>query len=125
MTPEGPRGLVPSLLSSDIDRTAGFYAGTLGFRVTARWPTEGDPTWIELSGYGVALQFFTEPPLGQPDRPVMSGTLYVPISDIDTLAAHLQGRVAFEWGPETMEYGMRELAVRDPDGYLLAFTEPA
>jgi hypothetical protein len=31
----------------------------------------------------------------------------------------------FAWGPEVMEYGMREFGVRDPNGYFLAFTEPA
>jgi hypothetical protein len=41
------------------------------------------------------------------------------------LAEELHGKVAFAWGPEVMDYGMREFAVQDPNGYYLAFTEPA
>jgi hypothetical protein len=26
-----------------------------------------------------------------------------------------------EWGPEKMPYGMLEVAIRDPNGYLLSF----
>ena len=29
-----------------------------------------------------------------------------------------------EWGPEDMSYGMREFAIKDPDGYLLSFGQP-
>jgi hypothetical protein len=32
--------------------------------------------------------------------------------------------VPIEWGPEVYSYGRREFAVRDPDGYLVIFTEP-
>jgi len=28
-------------------------------------------------------------------------------------------------GPEAMDYGMLEFAVQDPDGYFIAFTQPA
>jgi hypothetical protein len=38
--------------------------------------------------------------------------------------ADLAGVVPIEWGPEVYFYGRREFAVRDPDGYLLIFTEP-
>lgn len=37
----------------------------------------------------------------------------------------LRGKIDFAWGPEVMEYGMREFGVQDPNGYYLAFTEPA
>jgi hypothetical protein len=30
-----------------------------------------------------------------------------------------------EWGPEVREWGMRELGLRDPNGYFVTFTEPA
>jgi hypothetical protein len=31
--------------------------------------------------------------------------------------------VPFEWGPEESELGVREFAIRDPDGYVLVFAE--
>ena len=35
----------------------------------------------------------------------------------------LLDRVTIEWGPEVYSYGRREFAIRDPDSYLLIFTE--
>lgn len=35
------------------------------------------------------------------------------------------GTFPFALGPEVMDYGMREFAIQDPNGYYLAFTEPA
>ena len=40
-------------------------------------------------------------------------------------AEEFRGKVVFAWGPEVMDCGMREFAIQDPDGYYLAFTEPA
>ena len=46
------------------------------------------------------------------------------MDDVRALAEQLAGDVVFAWGPEVMDYGMFEFGVRDPDGYLLSFTEP-
>ena len=50
---------------------------------------------------------------------------YLYLEGVSALAAELRGKVEFAWGPEVMEYGMREFGVQDPNGYYLAFTEPA
>jgi hypothetical protein len=107
-----------------MDATLAFY-GKLGFSVTGRHPEEGTPTWAEIRRDEVVLWFYTEPPRGTPGSPILSGTLYLFPESVDDLAEELSGRVEFTWGPETMEYGMREFAVRDPDGYFIAFTGPA
>jgi hypothetical protein len=41
------------------------------------------------------------------------------------LAVELHGKVQFAWGPEESALGVREFAIRDPDGYLLVFAELA
>jgi hypothetical protein len=51
--------------------------------------------------------------------------LYFHPESVEALAAEWQGKVPFAWGPEVMDYGMREFGIRDPNGYYLAFTEPA
>jgi catechol 2,3-dioxygenase-like lactoylglutathione lyase family enzyme len=117
--------LVPSLLAREIVETVRFYTEILGFRLTGRHPDKEHPEWVELTRDGVALQFFAEPPKTIPDQPILSGTLYVYPDSVTALAEELDGKVAFEWGPEVMEYGMREFGIRDPNGYVLAFTEPA
>ena len=39
------------------------------------------------------------------------------------LHARVAGSVAIEWGPEVYHYGCREFAIKDPNGYVLAFSE--
>ncbi len=116
--------LVPSLLVQDMAATLEFYA-VLGFEITGRFPEAADFTWAEVSCGELRLQFFTEPPRHTPQQPVFSGTLYFFPDSVEALAAELRDKVDFAWGPEIMDYGCREFAVRDPNGYFLAFTEPA
>ncbi|MGH6951888.1 MAG: VOC family protein [Vitreimonas sp.] len=113
-----------SLLAHDLAETERFYA-SLGFVLCGEGVETG---WIEVRLDDLALQFYADPPVGTPKAPIMSGTIYVhteTIETIETLASRWKDRVAFEWGPETMDYGMRELAFCDPNGYLIAFAAPA
>ena len=115
--------VVPSLLVRDIDETKAFYE-RLGFEMTGFYPGEQDATWIELERDGVTLQFHCEAPKGTPQEPVFSGTFYLYPQNLDALVQELRGKVDFARGPEEMDYGMREFAVQDPNGYFLAFAEP-
>lgn len=123
MTRLNPR-MVPSLLIRDFDETMAFYE-SLGFATTGQHPKSGDPDWIEMSRDDVTLQFFAEAPVGLPGAPMMSGTFYFYPESVEALAQEFRGKVDFVWGPEVMPYGMREFGICDPNGYLLAFTEPA
>lgn len=71
------------------------------------------------------IQFHTEPPRGTRPTPVCSGTFCIFPDSVTALADELRGRVESAWGPEVMDYRMNEFAVQDPDGYFIAFTEPA
>ena len=117
----GPR-LVPSLLVKNVEETLSFYR-LLGFRLSGTYPDEDVPEWIEVRRDGVILQFHAGPASGMPAEPVLSGTLYLFPDDVDAMAEELRGKVAFEWGPEVMEYGLREFGIRDPNGYYLAFAQ--
>lgn len=116
--------LVPSLLVRDLGETLAFWE-RLGFRQTGRHPEDGEPTWVEVRRDEIVLWLYTEPPQGTPVEPVFSGTLYLHPDSVERLAAELEDEVPFAWGPEVMPYGMREFAVQDPNGYYIAFTEPA
>lgn len=118
-------GVIPSLLAKDLDETVKFYR-VLGFSVTGRYPEAGPPTWVEATRGDAVLQFYADPPQGTPESPMCSGTFYLGVSDVAALATQLRSEgVVLEWGPEVMDYGQLEFGVRDPNGYLLAFSEPA
>ena len=116
--------LVPALLVRDMNETLAFYR-KLGFVLTGCHPNHAAPTWAEVERDSVVLQFHTEPPPGTPPTPVCSGTFYIFPESVAALAEELRGKVELAWGPEVMHYGMNECAVQDPNGYFIAFTEPA
>jgi len=116
--------LVPALLVRNMSETVAFYR-KLGFELTGCHPNHAAPTWAEVTRGSVVLQFHTEPPHGTPPTPVCSGTFYIFPESVAALAEELRGKVEFAWGPEVMDYGMNEFAVQDPNGYFIAFTEPA
>lgn len=116
--------VVPALLVRDMGETLAFYL-KLGFSLTGCHPNQLAPTWAEVERDSVVFQFHTEPPCGTPSAPVCSGTFYVFPESVAALADELGSKVVFAWGPEVMEYGRREFGIQDPNGYYLAFTEPA
>jgi catechol 2,3-dioxygenase-like lactoylglutathione lyase family enzyme len=51
--------------------------------------------------------------------------VYLWVEDVEALHEELTGRGAqLLHGPVEQAYGFRELRVRDPDGYILAFGQP-
>jgi catechol 2,3-dioxygenase-like lactoylglutathione lyase family enzyme len=116
--------MVPALLVRDMAETLEFYS-RLGFTLRGCAPAPDSPTWAEVERGAVRLQFHSDPPQGTPASPVCSGTFYVYADDIPALAREFEDNVEFAWGPEVMHYGMLEFGIRDPNGYYLAFTQPA
>ncbi len=56
--------------------------------------------------------------------PGASITLYFRVDDVDTIAARLPAETPIVKALETTWYGMREIWVRDPDGYVLTIGTP-
>jgi catechol 2,3-dioxygenase-like lactoylglutathione lyase family enzyme len=114
--------VTPRLPVSDLARTIEFYTQVLAFQIDLLWP-ETAPTFCILERDGVSLSFFTRDGQKPEARPGV-GELYIEIERVRELHAELAGKVHIEWGPEVYSYRRREFAIRDPDGYLVIFTEP-
>ncbi len=113
--------VIPRLPVANLDRTVAFYRDTLGFEVDVLWPAD-DPTFVILSRDEVSVGFYV---FGNG----RSGTigyaeLYLEVENVVALHKGMAGTVAIEWGPEVYSYGRREFAIRDPDQYVIIFTEP-
>jgi catechol 2,3-dioxygenase-like lactoylglutathione lyase family enzyme len=107
---------------ADLGRTIAFYTRVLGFQVSALWPDD-QPTFAILDRDAVSLGFFT-PDAHRGQVTIGTADLYLGTEDVLGLYAAIKDVAKVEWGPEVYFYGRREFAVRDPDGYLLIFTEP-
>lgn len=57
-------------------------------------------------------------------QPGASATLYFRVDDVDAIAARLPGDTPILKPLETSWYGMREIWIRDPDGYVLTIGTP-
>jgi catechol 2,3-dioxygenase-like lactoylglutathione lyase family enzyme len=119
------RRILPCLLVRDMRETLEFYIETLGFVQTGYYPIESDPIRTEVRRDDVAIIFLSDSPRAAADAPACTGAFYVFPESVDRLADELRGKVPFEWGPHETEFGLREFAIRDPNGYLLVFAEPA
>lgn len=118
----GPR-VLPCLLVSDMRRSLDFYLETLHFVQTGYFPIASEPVHTEVRRDEVAIILYTEAVHGRDQAPTFTGALYLFPPTIDHVAEELRGKIPFAWGPEDTDYGFREFAIRDPDGYTLVFAE--
>lgn len=115
--------VIPSLFAPDLLQTVRFYVDSLGFRQTGSYKEEdGSEVWAEVALGESRIWFFSNALDKQPG-PTFSGLIYVFVDDVDAVAKRLKNQVQFEWGPETQEYGLRELGIHDINGYYLVFAQ--
>ena len=119
----------------DVDASVDFYTDVLGFTCYETIADGAPPVvlWAGLRREEVGLmvtKLHTHDEGGEHDHehpaaPVLTGSLYIDVDDVDELALDLGGKAPLAWGPVDQPYGQREIAVVDPDGYLLVFGMPA
>jgi catechol 2,3-dioxygenase-like lactoylglutathione lyase family enzyme len=118
--------VVPYFLVEDIFATAEFYRDVLGFSFDGFF---GDPpgfTIVERDDISIMFRQIRPAMTAatRPNRSVMDETFdaYIYVSDVDGLATELRtSKADIVEGPIDRVYGMRELLVRDCNGYMLAF----
>ena len=117
------RALAPYFLVKDLLASVEYYRTALGFCRPRLW---GEPPGFAMpqrDGLTVMLKQ-AEPgmtilPNGSQEH---CWDAYFWIEDVDALFAEMKENGAvIEYAPCIQEYEMKEFAVRDPDGYVLAF----
>jgi|SRR5690242_9010447 uncharacterized glyoxalase superfamily protein PhnB len=111
------RKLVPMLQTKNMGQTIGWYEKVLGFQQTSPQVSG----WCCLSRDGVSIMFMDNAHLGSPHA---TATQYFTVDDVDALWDDVKRYCQAEWGPEDMSYGLREFAIKDPNGYFLSFGSP-
>ena len=103
------------LVVEDVARSLDYYRDKLGF--------DGHPYEKDTATYAYVWRERCNVHLAQ-GRPHPNGffDVYVYVDDVEALHDELKGRGAdILNAPVTTDYGLREIRVRDPDGYVLAF----
>ena len=101
---------------SDQDRAKRFYTEVLGFKCASRM--EG---WACLERDGVEFMVAL-PNQHEPfERPLFTGSFYFRTDDVDCIWDAVKDKATIVYPIETFDYGMREFAIRDNNGYILQF----
>ncbi len=135
--------LTPNLMTEDVNQSVAFYCERLGFRFLAGMLASGSETPVNEFSVNVPLQwamlqrdsamvmfqlrssFATEyAPLG--DAAVAaSASFYLEVDDLDDLLADLGDGIETLLPDHKTFYGMREIWIRDNNGYIVTLAEKA
>lgn len=102
----------------NMPETMEFYETVLGFE---RKSYEPDWGWASLTCGDVSLMLSSPNQHEGDAAPAFTGSLYFRVSDIDDLWTQLQDKARVCYPLESFDYGMREFAIYDNNGYLLQF----
>ena len=126
------RGVTPLLLVYDIPTSVRFYRDVLGFEVVSTSPILGEDkfhwVWLRLGSADVMLNDTYETDDDRPAEPDRARTaahedtcLYFGCPDVDAAYEEFRGKGVTVKEPLVTPYGMKQMYLRDPDGYALCF----
>jgi uncharacterized glyoxalase superfamily protein PhnB len=108
--------LIPILWTEDIEASVAFYRDILGFECTNR-----GKGWAALEKDEVELML-SLPNAHEPfERSQFTGSFYFHPDNVAELWEELKTKATIVYPLEDFDYGMREFAIRDNNGYILQF----
>ncbi len=129
------RGICPLLQVFDMPASLAFYRDVLGFELVQAAPAAGQISgdqfaWVWLRRDGTELMLNTaydpdavRPPARESARVAAHDdtALYIGCPDVDGAYEHLLASGIAAEAPTITPYGMKQLSVKDPDGFTVCF----
>ena len=125
------QGLCPLLQVFDLPTSLRFYRDILGFDVVSTSPPRGpddlDWAWLKCNDAAVMLntrhEFDSRPSAPDPTsvRIHEDVGLFIGCPDVDSAYAELRAKGLDVAPPKVAPYGMKQLCLKDPDGYGICF----
>lgn len=109
--------LVPTLEVENMDDTILFYESHLDFKCVDR----EEDTWAFIQKDDISIMLSSRFNEDKQPKPVFTGGLYIYVDDIDVIWQILKDKVKISYPLENFEYGMREFAIYDCNGYRIQF----
>lgn len=110
--------LRPMLWTEDLQGTIDFYVGVLGFACGER---NDEWQWATVWKDDVSLMLARPNEHTAYDKIGFTGSFYFTTDDVEALWADLKDKARVCYGIENFDWGMREFAVFDNNGYMLQF----
>lgn len=110
--------LIPMLYSQVLEETVAFYTSVLGFEcegldMEAGWASvKKDQVEVMIAFPNDHLLF---------EKPNFTGSLYIKTNNVDQLWNELKDQTKVCYPIESFDYGMREFAIYDNNGYMIQF----
>ena len=117
-----PPSIQPLVVTRDLDRLLGFYAGLLGAVEATRYPPEG-PTFfvvLRIGDSNLGLVSDTDVAVGTAQRMLLSAE----VDDVDAALLRVEGLGGRVQGPPNdMPWGERVAHIKDPDSNTVNLTQ--
>jgi catechol 2,3-dioxygenase-like lactoylglutathione lyase family enzyme len=113
------QAIAPMLVVADIPRARTFYEGIIGLKEQSSFTPEGRsaPAWASLRSGRCELMLSC--PGDLPAGPASRAQLYLYVDDIEPTLARARAAGIEVRGPFVRFYQMKEIELRDPDGFLV------
>ena len=121
--------LTPNLIVSNVEASLRFYEDVLGFDRGMTVPEQSPFVFASVTSGPVDI-FLNDRSTVTKESPQMANlafgggnTMFIEVKAVEAVHARIAPRVKVVMSLRTQWYGMREFAVRDPDGYVITFAE--
>jgi catechol 2,3-dioxygenase-like lactoylglutathione lyase family enzyme len=120
------RELVPLLFVDNVQQSVDFYTTRLGFELKQTWEPDGELAWcrLERDRCAVMLQQATSEEDGVSGSRGKGVGFFFICDDAESVHSDFVRRGLALAAPEAAFYGMKQVFVKDPDGYELCFESP-
>ena|ERR1700741_1072289 len=123
------RGMTPLIQVFDMPTSLAFYCDILGFSVhsSSQPPPKCHWAWLRLNGVDLMLNtaYEDEHRPASPDAKRVAAhddtCLYFGCPDVDAAYAYLSSKGIDLQPPKVAWYGMKQLYLKDPDGFSICF----
>ena len=110
--------LTPVLYTQEIAQTVDFYKSYLGFSCSS---IDLEMGWASIQREQIEIMVSLPNDHLPFEKPHFTGSFYFYIDEIDQLWNQLKNKVKIVYPIDSFEYGMREFAIYDNNGYLIQF----
>lgn len=110
--------LRPIMWTEDLDATIAFYVDVIGFTCVER---NDDWGWASLDLDDVSIMLARPNEHTPYDKIAFTGTFYYTVDDVDAMWEKVKDKAKVCYGIEEFDWGMREFAIFDNNGYMLQF----
>ena len=110
--------LIPMLWTDKLNESLEFYTGILGFTQGER---RDDWGWAAVYRDDIEIMLAVPNEHIPFERSIFTGTFYIYTDQVDELWEDIKEKVKVLYPIDDFEYGMREFAIYDNNGYMLQF----